>query len=104
MSAARDDRVGMETRMAGAVDQLLVLVEAYPDLKAQPMSGRLMRELRAIEEKIAHGRMVYNDTVNEYNDAVMTMPGGILAKLFGFAARRSFAIERIEREPAGVRL
>ena len=75
-----------------------MVVEDYPDLQSQPLVERLTRELRAIEEKIAHGRMVYNEAVNEYNTNIQSFPRSLLAGGFGFKSRLFFEAAEGEKK------
>lgn len=90
-SASRSDRVKMEGDAADSVSRLVAVMENYPDLKAQPMTQKLMREMTAIEEKIAHGRGIYNDAVLEYNNTVSKIPAALVAGPLGFRQQVFFA-------------
>ncbi len=70
-----------------------MVVERYPDLKSQPVVARLMRELTALEEKIAHGRGTYNEAVREYNENVMCFPRALIARVTGFKTHGFFAVD-----------
>jgi len=84
VSGGREGKIAAEGRAAGAVASLSAVIERYPELKSQPVVVKLDREMKAIEEKIAHGRTVYNEAVREYNDNVMSFPRMLLARLGGF--------------------
>ncbi|NOZ86472.1 MAG: LemA family protein [Deltaproteobacteria bacterium] len=88
----REERVGAEAKLAGSTAKLLAVIEAYPELKADRTVAGLVEQLKALEEKLAHSREFYNQTVREYNDSVMAMPRGILAKIFGFKTHGYFEI------------
>ncbi len=93
VSSSDSEIISMEKDMAGTMNRVMILIEKYPELEAQPLTKKLHREIFALEEKIAHGRTVYNEAVNEYNDNVMCFPKVILAKMFGFKSKGFFAIE-----------
>jgi len=97
-------KIAAEGRLAGALGRLVAVAEKYPNLKSQPLVEKLMRELTAIEEKIAHGRTVYNESVREYNENVLCFPRMILARAFGFGTRGFFEIAGPEREAVEARL
>jgi LemA protein len=88
----------IEPEMAGAIRQIGILIEKYPELRAQEVVQRLYRELTAIEDKIAHGRKIYNESVSEFNENVLKFPRGIVARLFGFKHKTFFQAEGDERE------
>lgn len=95
-------KVGVEGGLVRGLRRFTVLVENYPELKSQPVMEKLMRELRALEEKIGHGRTVYNEAVTEYNDNVQCFPRALLAQLCGFRPRVLFEALEAEREVPAV--
>jgi LemA protein len=102
VSGGRAGRIAAEGRAAEAVAELAVVVERYPDLKSQPVVARLMREITALEEKIAHGRSTYNEAVREYNENVMCFPRALIARAAGFKAHTFFAVDTAERHAPSV--
>ena len=69
---------------SSALARLLVVVEAYPQLKSNETFARLMDELANTENRLAVERMRYNERVQEYSTATKRFPGNITAKVFGF--------------------
>jgi LemA protein len=69
---------------SSALSRLLVVVEAYPQLKSNETFARLMDELANTENRLAVERMRYNEKVQEYSAATKRFPGNITAKVFGF--------------------
>jgi len=67
-----------------ALARLLVIVEQYPNLKANEQFNRLSDELAGTENRIAVERMRYNERVQEYNTSRRQFPGVITAKIFSF--------------------
>jgi len=63
---------------------LFAVAETYPDLKANVVFIDLMSSLQETENKIAHARHFYNDTVLIYRDKLQKFPSNIYAKMFGF--------------------
>ncbi|MBN1808312.1 MAG: LemA family protein [Planctomycetes bacterium] len=95
-------KIAMEAGVLGLLLKFNVVVEKYPDLKASLPVQRLMRELRAIEEKIAHGRLIYNEAVTEYNQNVLVFPRGLVARVFGFTEMPVFSAGSDERSVPAV--
>lgn len=94
-----DEKVEAEKQMSSAIRQLMVTVEAYPDLKANTNFQDLQRQLNVVEQDIANARKYYNGTVREYNNKVQMAPGNIIANMFGFGVRPMFEVEsREERQ------
>ncbi len=67
-----------------AMREINVVVEAYPDLKADSLYGNLMGDINRYEENVRMSRMVYNDTTTMLNQAVKVFPASIFAGMFGF--------------------
>jgi LemA protein len=93
VTKARSQWAGASTveekvRAAAAVDsalaRLLLVVENYPNLKADQTFLRLMDELSGTENRIAVERMRYNEAVKDYNITVRVFPGNIVAGIFGY--------------------
>lgn len=79
-----DDKIVAEQQLTAALQGLKVQVEAYPDLKANQNFLQLQEELSDIENKLAAARRFFNGATTEYNNAVETFPGNIIARNFGF--------------------
>lgn len=70
--------------MEGMLARLLVVAEAYPDLKANQNFRDLQFELAGTENRISVERQRYNESVQAYNTRVRQMPTGLIASLLGF--------------------
>lgn len=91
--------VGAESALSGALGRLLVVVEKYPDLKANQNVSRLMEELTSTENKVSFARQAYNDSVMVYNTATEVFPSVIVARMFAFQQAVLFEIKtEAERE------
>jgi len=73
-----------EGLLSGALGQLRVQVENYPDLKANQNFLALQEELTSTENKISFARQSYNDQVLFYNNKIQMFPSNILAGMFKF--------------------
>ena len=80
-----DDKIVAEQQLTSALQGLNVQVEAYPDLKANQNFLQLQEELSDIENKLAAARRFFNGATTEYNNAVESFPGNLIARNFGFA-------------------
>ena len=65
--------------LSSALSRLMVVVEKYPDLKANQNMLSLQEELKSTENKIAFARQGYNDAVMNYNTAIESFPGSVVA-------------------------
>ena len=72
-----------EGALGGALGRLSVVMEAYPDLKANENMMQLSEELTSTENRVAFARQAYNDQVTDYNTYKQTFPAVILANTFG---------------------
>jgi LemA protein len=79
-----DDKIRAEQQLTSALAGLKVQVEAYPDLKANQNFLQLQEELSDIENKLAASRRFFNAATTEYNNAVESFPGNLMARNFGF--------------------
>jgi len=78
-----------EGMLTGALGKLNVVVEAYPDLKANQNMMQLSEELTSTENKVAFSRQAFNDAVTEYNTYKQTFPPVIFAGTFGHSENAS---------------
>jgi len=82
-----------EGLLSGALGQLRVQVENYPDLKANQNFLALQEELTSTENKISFARQSYNDQVLFYNNKIQMFPSNIIAGLFKFLQEEFFQVE-----------
>lgn len=72
-----------EGQLSSAMGRLNVVMEAYPDLKANQNMMQLTEELTTTENKVSFSRQSYNDSVMEYNTYRQMFPANIFANMFG---------------------
>ena len=85
-------RAEVEEQLSGAVRNLIVSVEAYPDLKSNTNFLELQRQLAETEDRIANGRRYYNANVRVYNTKVESVPTNIIANIFKFEKATYFEV------------
>jgi len=76
---------GAESALAGAMSRLMVVVEAYPNLKANENMMQVSEELTSTENRVAFARQAFNDAVMAYNTYKQSFPPVIFAGMFGHA-------------------
>ncbi len=76
--------------LEGALSRLMVVVERYPDLKANQNFMMLQDELAGTENRIAVERRRYNEVIRSYNVTVRRFPVNLVAKMFGFEKSTSY--------------
>ena len=88
-------------QLSNALSRLLVVVERYPEIKANQSFLGLQAQLEGTENRISVERGNFNTAVQNYNTAVRSFPTNLIAGMFGFAPRPFFAAQPgAERAPA----
>jgi len=91
---------GAESQLAGAMGRLMVVAEAYPNLKGNETMMQLTEELTSTENKVSFARQAYNDSVMQYNTAREQFPAIIVANNCGFQAAEPFEITNVQEREA----
>ncbi|BAT53273.1 LemA family protein [Nostoc sp. NIES-3756] len=73
-----------EAALTGALSHLMVLSEAYPELKADRAMSQVMEELSSTENRIAFARQAFNDAVTLFNTKSESFPSNLIANTFNF--------------------
>lgn len=95
-----NDKIDAANQMTSALSRLLVVVEQYPQLKADQSFARLMDELAGTENRLAVERKRYNDKVLEYNQMRRRFPSNTIAGIFAFVEAPYFkAVETAKETP-----
>jgi LemA protein len=89
-AGSRADKINASNQLEGAISRLLVVTEAYPQLKADQNYARLMDELAGTENRLAVARNRYNEAVQRYNGDVRGIPGAWWAKIGGFPSQKEY--------------
>lgn len=101
-SASMSDKAQADSELTGALNRLLMVVENYPDLKANANFTGLMDELSGTENRISVARKDYNDAAMEYNQKIKTFPMVVVANMFGFQAIDYFQASENDKEVPSV--
>lgn len=96
--ATPEEKIAANAQMDSGLSRLLVISEAYPDLKASEQYKNLMTQLEGTENRIAVARRDYNTKVAEYNTSRGHFPGVIFANMFGFQREEEFKADPAKRE------
>jgi LemA protein len=84
--AAMAELANSQGVLNSALGRLMMVAEAYPDLKANQNMMQLSEELTSTENKVAFARQAFNDSVMAYNNKREVFPSSIFAGMFNFAA------------------
>jgi LemA protein len=87
------DKAKAEGELSGAMSKFFLVVENYPELKANQNFLALQEELTSTENKIAFSRQAYNDQVLGYNNKIQMFPSNIIAGMFQFQTSEFFQVE-----------
>jgi LemA protein len=82
-ASAIAELAGAESALAGSLGKFSMLMEAYPDLKANENMMQLSEELTSTENKISFARQAFNDQVMAYNTCKQSFPAVVFAGMFG---------------------
>lgn len=102
-SSPTQQRADIEGQLSGAVRNLMVSVEAYPQLRSNQNFLELQRALTETEDRIAAGRRFYNANVRNYNTKIESVPSNIIAGMFKFEKATYFEVnDAAVRQSPGV--
>ncbi len=101
-SATGDARIDLENQISRAIGNIMVAVEAYPELKANQNFVHLQESLNEVEEQISAARRFYNSAVNDYNNAVEMFPTNIMAQSMNYRLKKMFEATEQERRNVDV--
>jgi len=83
-----------QSGLSSALSKLMVVVERYPDLKANENFRDLQAQLEGTENRIATERMRFNEATKNYNTVIRKFPKNIFAGMFGFEKKAYFEAEK----------
>jgi LemA protein len=101
-AATPSQKIEGNNQLTAALSRLLLVVERYPDLKANQNFIRLQDELAGTENRIAVERMRYNEAVEKYNKLVLRFPSSIIARMSGFTEAPYFKAPEEAKKPPKV--
>ncbi|MDY0150579.1 MAG: LemA family protein [Kiritimatiellia bacterium] len=87
-------KAGVASLLEGALGRLMVVVESYPELKANQNFIALQDELAGTENRINVERQRYNNAVQDYNTTIRRMPAALVARLANFTPRSSIEADK----------
>ena len=97
-----EEQADANAALDGALGRLLVVVENYPDLKANQNFIQLQDELAGTENRIGVARKDYNDEVANFNRQVKRFPGNVVASIFGYDEKEYFKASEAAKEVPNV--
>ena len=101
-AASVSEKAEADNELTSALNNLMVIVENYPDLKSSQNFIQLSDELAGTENRIATARRDYNEAVKEYNLKIKKFPTGIIANMFGYKEKEYFQASEGSQEVPNV--
>lgn len=97
-----EEKVSKNQELTKEIQKLMVVVENYPELKANENFLSLQKDLKSLEDDISNARKYYNATVRKYNNKVEMIPSNFVAMIFSYKTKKMFEITDEERETVKV--
>ena len=97
-AGAISEKIAANNQLSSALARLLVVVERYPDLKANTNFIRLQDELAGTENRISVERRRFNEAVKVYNIKIRSFPTNFIAGMFGFEKAAFFEVPKEKQE------
>ncbi len=87
-----------QDNVSSALNRLMAVREAYPELKADAHFSQLMNDLKEVENEISEKRIAFNSAVESFNVLVTKFPKNLVAKMFGFNEKPYFEASQAAQE------
>jgi LemA protein len=95
---SNNDALDLHNDISKKLNEILISVENYPDLKASQNFLKLQASWNETEEQISASRRFYNTAVTDYNNSIQTFPSNLISKYFGFTPKIVFEMDDSERK------
>lgn len=96
-NATLEEKSEFASSLSKVASGINVVVEQYPDLKANDMFGKLQAAIRDSEEQLQASRRIYNANVSYINSSLVTWPTSIVARKIGLQKKNFFEAEESKR-------
>lgn len=101
-NASMKEKSEFNQKLADASKSINIVMEQYPQLKADSHFLELQHEIREVEEHLQAARRLYNSNVSSYNQLILIFPSNIIANKYGFTKRDFFEAEESKRQDVKV--
>ncbi len=92
-----------DNMISGALKSLFAVAESYPNLKANENFMQLQNRISGIENEIADRREFYNDSVNQYNIRIQSIPDVIVARMMGYNDEEMFEVAETDKQDVEIK-
>jgi LemA protein len=93
-----DEKARADLMEAGALKNLFAVAEKYPDLKANENFKHLQTRISGLENELADRREFYNDSANNFNIRIQSIPDVFVARMLGYRPREMFKVSEADKE------
>ena len=92
-----------DNMISGALKSLFAVAENYPNLKANENFMQLQNRISGVENEIADRREFYNDSVNQYNIRIQSIPDVIVARMMGYTDEEMFEVAEADKQDVEIK-
>jgi LemA protein len=98
-----EQKAAADNQITGALKTLFAVAENYPNLKANENFQHLQTRVTGLENEIADRREFYNDSVNQFNIRIQSIPDVFVAKILGYTAQPFFKATAEEKKDVEIK-
>ncbi|RUR75506.1 LemA family protein [Chlorogloeopsis fritschii PCC 9212] len=99
----RNSAMDLENEISRALGNILISLEAYPELKTDRYFLQLLQSLNEIEEQISAARRFYNSAVTDYNNSLEMFPTNLIASTMNYRPKKVFVATEEEKQNVNVK-
>ena len=97
-ATTKEEEIDANKNLSNVINELLLLEEDYPELKANTNFMDLQANLKELEDNISYARQIYNKAVLKYKNKLEMFPSNVIADIFNFKPELFFTIDSDEKE------
>ena len=97
-TSASDEKLKVDSLLAQKLQNLMVVAENYPELKANQSFAMIQGSWKELEDQLQYARTAYNDSVTRYNNTVEMFPTNIMASMMEYKTKKLFEVMEGEQE------
>ena len=98
------EKVQTNEEINKSIEQIKIIAENYPELKSSNNYNTLQKSIVDVEEHLQETRRLYNSSISNYNQFVVTFPNSIIAKIKGLSKKDFFEINEIKKDDVKIDL
>ena len=99
-----DEKADADNQISDALKSVFALSEAYPELRSNDNFLNLQDRISGLENEIADRRELYNESVNNYNIRIQSLPDVVIANALGLGSEKMFKVEASKKKDVEIDL